>query len=130
LIREDDIAIFACGERSVLKRLATPDKFFRMLLAKYHQPFANAILYFYEAGTFNPGVSTISGLVIAVHLTNVPGNDGTIVLVTVVTLQQNPGFASSTFCGNVADQFPLNSFARVDFAPGTSCSTILVIVLN
>ena len=46
------------------------------------------------AATFNPSVSTISGLVVEVHATNIPGGDGTLILVTIVTFQQGPSFTS------------------------------------
>jgi hypothetical protein len=33
------------------------------------------------------------------------------------------------FCGNLVNQFPLNTTLRVDFTPGTPCSTVGAIVV-
>ncbi len=82
------------------------------------------------AGAVGPGVVVVSGFVSGVQTTTVPGTNGTFIQVTIVTLQQTLGFTSNTFCGNVGIQFPMNSFARVNFQPGTPCATIVVVVIS
>jgi len=80
-------------------------------------------------GVLGPGAETVSGFVSGVQLIMV-GSNGTLIEVTVVTLQQTLGFTTTNFCGNVVPQFPLNSFAQVSFKPGHPCSAIVVIVIN
>ncbi len=80
-------------------------------------------------GVLAPGVETVSGFVSGVQLIMV-GSNGTLIQVTVVTLQQTLGFTTTNFCGNVSAQFPMNSFAQVSFKPGPPCATIVVIVIN
>jgi hypothetical protein len=78
-------------------------------------------------GALDSGVVSVSGVVSGVQVTAVP--NGTVI-VTIVILQQMMGFTTTTFCGNVVSQFPMNSFAQVNFRPGQPCSTIVVIVIN
>ena len=73
----------------------------------------------------NPGSARTSGVVSIVHFTVVSGPGGTFVNVTVVTLLQN-GFSNTTdFCGDVRNQFPMNTFVNVSFNPGQPCGTII-----
>ncbi len=81
-------------------------------------------------GFLNSDVVTVSGFVSGVQLIMVAGPNGTLIEVTVVTLQQTLGFTTTNFCGNVGAQFPMNSFAQVSFKLGQPCSTIVVIVIN
>jgi len=80
-------------------------------------------------GVLGPGVETVSGFVSGVQLITV-GSNGTLIEVTVVTLQQTLGFTTTNFCGNVVAQFPMNSFAQVNFNPGQPCSTVVVIEIE
>ena len=81
-------------------------------------------------GFLNSDVVAVSGFVSSVQLITVAGPNGTLIEVTVVTLQQTLGFTTTNFCGNLGAQFPMNSFAQVSFKPGQPCSTIVVIVIN
>lgn len=69
---------------------------------------------------------TISGLVSIVHVTVINGN----VTVTAVTLVNNNASNTQNFCGNVASQFPMNSFVTATFNPGTTCGTIITVVIS
>jgi len=81
-------------------------------------------------GVLNSDVVTVSGFVSGIQLVTVAGANGTLIQVTVVTLQQTLGFTTTNFCGDVGARFPMNSFAQVSFQPGQPCSTIVVIVIN
>jgi hypothetical protein len=81
-------------------------------------------------GALDSDIASVSGFVSGVQIIAVPGANGTVTLVTVVTLQQTMGFTTTNFCGNVGTQFPMHSFAQVSFNPGQPCSTITVIVIS
>ena len=81
-------------------------------------------------GVLNDDVVSVSGFVSSVQFITVAGANGTSIEVTVVTLQQTLGFTTTNFCGNVGCQFPMNSFAEVNFKPGQPCSTIVEIVIS
>jgi hypothetical protein len=81
-------------------------------------------------GVLSPDVVIVSGVVSGVQVTTVSGGNGTLIVVTFVTFQQTLGFTTTNFCGNVSAQFPMNSFAQVNFKPGQFCSTIVVIVIG
>jgi hypothetical protein len=69
--------------------------------------------------------STVTGTVSIVGLTVT--DFGT--QVTFVTLVQSTITHDFNFCGNVVNQFPIGSTVRVNFTPGTSCSSNLVVVI-
>jgi hypothetical protein len=75
-------------------------------------------------GTLNTG--TFAGTVSIVHLTL--SNDGT--QITVVTLLNQLTANDFTFCGNVVNQFPMNSTVQGTFQPGTTCGTIVKITVT
>jgi hypothetical protein len=79
---------------------------------------------------WGPDVLTVSGSVSGAQVITVPGANGTLIEVTVVTLQQTLGFTTTNLCGNVVARFPMNSFAQVSFKPGQPCSTIVVITIT
>jgi hypothetical protein len=82
--------------------------------------------FFLSTGTHGATFLTTSGTVSIVQLTVVNGN----VQVTAVTLIAN-GFAStSNFCGNVVNQFPMQTFVTVNFNSGTSCNTVVAVFVN
>ena len=81
-------------------------------------------------GALDTNVASVSGFVSGVQIITVPGANGTVVLITVVTLQQTMGFTTMNFCGNVSTQFSMHSFAQVSFNPGQPCSTITVVVIG
>jgi hypothetical protein len=81
-------------------------------------------------GSFQPGPSTVSGLVSIVQLSTVVGGNGTTVQVTFVTFLQNGASSTIGFCGDQRSQFPINQMVRTDFSPGQSCASVIVIVIN
>jgi hypothetical protein len=50
--------------------------------------------------------------------------------VTVVTLLNNGFGQTFNFCGNVVNQFPLETFVRVNFNEGTPCSGLVQVLIN
>ena len=76
----------------------------------------------------NAAPLSISGFVNAIHLTTSATSLGSNSPVTVVTfipqLPQNTPTTTVTFCGNVANQFFLNTFATVQFMQSGGCSNI------
>lgn len=73
---------------------------------------------------FKSDLSAVSGTVSSVHVTI--SDDGSSV--TFVTLQSN-GFANQlAFCGNNANQFPMNTSVTVKFNPGQNCNQIVVVI--
>jgi hypothetical protein len=77
----------------------------------------------------NAAPLSVSGFVNAIQLTTSATSFGSNSPVTVVTfipqLPQSTPTTSITFCGNVANQFFLNTFATVHFTQGPGCSTLL-----
>jgi hypothetical protein len=78
----------------------------------------------------NPQIppSSVSGIVIVVHLetsSDVNGNSTTFTSVTF----SNGGLSSNVnFCGDQRSQFPLNRSVRADFNSGTVCSNLVLVV--
>jgi hypothetical protein len=76
----------------------------------------------------NAAPLSVSGFVNTIHLTTSATSLGSNSPVTVVTfipqLPQNTPPTTVTFCGNVANQFFLNTFATVQFTQSEGCSTI------
>ena len=78
----------------------------------------------------NPQVSpsSVSGLVIVVHLESSNDVNGNSVTFTAVTFS-NGGLSSNvSFCGDQRNQFPLNQSVRASFNPGAVCSNLVVVV--
>jgi hypothetical protein len=73
-------------------------------------------------------ITSFSGLVTIVHLSSM-ANHGTFITVTVVTLAQSGISNSLTFCGDVVDQFPVDTTVRVNFVPASPCSTVQVVII-
>ncbi|HSM87346.1 MAG TPA: hypothetical protein VLT16_14410 [Candidatus Limnocylindrales bacterium] len=79
----------------------------------------------------NPQVpsSSITGLVIVVHLGSTTDINGGTVTFTAVTFS-NGGLSNTVnFCGDKQAQFRLNESVRADFNPGTVCSTLVAVVV-
>lgn len=77
----------------------------------------------------NPQVpsSSVSGIVIVVHLGSANDVSGPVTL-TAVTFA-NGGLSSTVnFCGDQQSQFSMNHSMRADFHPGTVCSTLVAAV--
>jgi hypothetical protein len=82
----------------------------------------------FVGGAINTG-STIIGSVNFVQIGNVIDGMGGTVQVTFVTFMQN-GFSSTVgFCQDQTGLFPLNQIVRVNFNPGRTCATIIVVVI-
>lgn len=78
----------------------------------------------------NPQVtpSSVSGIVIVVHLETTNDVNGNSITFTAVTFS-NGGLSSNVnFCGDQRSQFPLNRSVRADFNPGTVCSNLVTVV--
>jgi len=77
----------------------------------------------------NAAPLSVSGFVNTIQLTTSATSLGSNSPVTVVTfipqLPQNTPTTSIVFCGNVANQLFLNTFATVQFTQGLGCSTIV-----
>jgi hypothetical protein len=80
-------------------------------------------------GTLLDGVSTVTGSVSVVQLSAVVGDGGTTVQVTFVTLLQSGMASTIGFCGDHRDQFPMQQIIRAQFNPGTTCASIVAIVI-
>ncbi len=78
---------------------------------------------------FAPPVEA-SGFVSFVQVRIISTNDGTQVTVTAVTLVNSGLSQTRDFCGNVASQFPMNSFVVVSFNPGVVCGTVVAVHLS
>ncbi len=74
--------------------------------------------------------ASTSGVVSIVHFTVISGPGGTLVNVTIVTLIQNGFSTTNTFCGDVRNQFPMNTFVSISFDPGNTCNTIVQVTLS
>jgi hypothetical protein len=78
----------------------------------------------------NPQVSpsSVSGIVIVVHLETSSDVNGNSITFTAVTFS-NGGLSSNVnFCGDQRNQFPVNQSVRVNFNPGTVCSNLVSVV--
>ena len=78
----------------------------------------------------NPQISpsSVSGVVIVVHLETTNDVNGNSITFTAVTFS-NGGLSSNVnFCGDQRSQFPLNRSVRADFNPGTVCANLVVVV--
>ncbi len=77
----------------------------------------------------NAAPLSVGGFVNAIHLTTSATSLGSNSPVTVVTfipqLPQNTPTVIVTFCGNVTNQFFLNTFATVQFTQAPGCSTLV-----
>ena len=82
----------------------------------------------FQANSSPGNAVTVSGLVTFVQLTAILDGSGTLVNVTVVTLQQTGVPQTFTFCGSQSSRFPLNQNVRVSFVPAASCGNIILVV--
>jgi hypothetical protein len=83
---------------------------------------------FFSTG-FHPAnaLVTVSGFVSVVQITTIVSAGGTTTLVTIVTFLQAGTASTLNFCGNIANQFVVNTFATVDFTQGQPCATIVAV---
>ncbi len=70
---------------------------------------------------------SVSGFVSSIQMTpSATGSNSTATVVTFIPqLPQNAPTSTLTFCGNVANNFVLNTFATVQFTRGPGCATIV-----
>jgi hypothetical protein len=73
--------------------------------------------------------SSITGSVSIVQLSSVSDRSGSTIQVTFVTFLQEGTSSSMTFCGNQTSLFPPNQTVRAQFNPGSSCATIITVVI-
>jgi hypothetical protein len=85
----------------------------------------------FRATTLQSGstIQSTSGFVSIVQFTAMGDGNGTTVDVTFVTLAQSGAANQLAFCGNVANQFPMNSFVKVNFTPTPTCVSSFVVVV-
>ena len=78
----------------------------------------------------NPQMSTssVSGIVIVVHLETASNVNGTSGKITAVTFSNGGLSTNVNFCGDQQSQFPLNRSVRASFNPGSVCSTLIAVV--
>lgn len=76
----------------------------------------------------NPG--RISGTVSAVQIGFANNGAGTWVTITFVTFLNDGKLTSVNFCGDQRGQFPINTFAQVQFNTGISCSTLVAVSID
>jgi hypothetical protein len=83
---------------------------------------------FFSAG-FHPTntLVTVSGFVSVIQITTIVSSGGTTTLVTMVTFLHFGTASTINFCGNLGNQFILNTFTTVDFTQGQPCATIVAI---
>jgi hypothetical protein len=82
----------------------------------------------FQSNTLGSNAVTVSGLVTFVQFTAILDGNGTLVNVTVVTLQQTGVSQTFTFCGSQSSMFPLNQNMRVSFVPAATCGNIVVVI--
>ena len=85
---------------------------------------------FFIGGAFNPGTSSISGVVCVVLVSTVIGDSGTTVQVTFVTFQREGVSSTIGFCGDERARFPMQQAVRANFTPGSTCANIVAIVIT
>ncbi len=66
---------------------------------------------------FNPGTSSVIGMVSVVQICAVIGDNGTTVQVTFVTFQSDGVPSTMGFCGDERDRFPMQQTVRANFTP-------------
>jgi hypothetical protein len=74
------------------------------------------------------GHLTVSGTVVVAQLGFADDGHGTVVGVTLVTLDDLGITKTMAFCGDQRAQFPTNQNLRADFISGTLCSTLVTVV--
>jgi hypothetical protein len=82
-------------------------------------------ILFISTGDNGTGILAISGTVTIVNVTVIASGGGTQTTVTVVTFIGNGASTTMNFCGDISNQFPLNSFADVRYTQGTPCATVV-----
>lgn len=87
-------------------------------------------VFFITHGSGGTNVLFVSGICSTVQLMTIVGPGGNLIVVTAVTLISNGGASTTNFCGNVVDQFPLNSSLNVQFTNHAGCATATSIAVR
>ncbi len=82
----------------------------------------------FQVNTLPANAVTFTGFVSIVRLTAIVDANGSLVNVTVVTLQQSGPAQTFTFCGQQSGQFPLDQTLRVSFVPANPCANLIAVV--
>jgi hypothetical protein len=85
----------------------------------------------FVSGSWGGQPHTMRGVVSIVRFTVVSDGNGST-QVTVVTLTNNFGSITESFCGDQRTRFPFDNFVQASFQPGQPCSTLfnVVIIVN
>ena len=70
------------------------------------------------------GSSTFQGTVSSVQV-----NVNSTVQITFVSFEQNGMPFTLGFCGNQTSLFPVNQAVQVNFNPGTTCATVVTVII-
>ncbi len=73
--------------------------------------------------------STIQGSVSTVQLSSILSGTGGTLQVTFVTFLQNGTSSTIGFCNDQTSLFPRNQTVSVNFNPGQTCSTVIIVVI-
>lgn len=88
------------------------------------------VVFFVGTSPHGANVIVVSGTCTDVHVVSMAGSGGGFVTVTTVTLSTGGHFSTYNFCGDVSNQFSLNSPVTVNFTAGTPCASTTSIVIG
>ena len=77
-------------------------------------------------GALNSGTETAAGVVSIVQFSSTNGGTS----ITVVTLMQSGAANTLTFCGDQRRRFPVDQALHVTFTPGSSCGSVIAIMIG
>lgn len=77
-------------------------------------------------GALNSGTETAAGVVSIVQFSATSGGTS----ITVVTLMRSGAADTLTFCGDQRTRFPMDRAVHVTFTPGSSCGSVIVIMIG
>ncbi|HET9166553.1 MAG TPA: hypothetical protein VFP11_11185 [Candidatus Angelobacter sp.] len=72
--------------------------------------------------------SSVSGIVVAVHLETASHVNGNSVKITALTFSNGGLSKNVNFSGDQQSQFPLNRSVRANFTPGSVRSSLIAVV--
>ncbi len=80
----------------------------------------------FVGGALNSGTKTVAGAVSIVQVSATSGGTS----ITIVTLMQSGAADTLTFCGDQRRRFPIDQVVRVTFSPGSSCDSVIAILIG
>jgi len=80
----------------------------------------------FVGGALNSGTQTVAGAVSIVQVSATSGGTS----ITVVTLMQSGAADTLTFCGDQRRRFPVDQVVRVTFSAGSSCDSVIAILIG